>query len=196
MRSGFLLLVVSCLFWSEIGQAKEAQWQVMAGSRIGFTAYQPGPPIEGSFASFRAELYFDKNSLEEAGVVVDIDTESVNTQRTDRDAALRGPDFFAVKTWPTARFAAREFVAQGDDQFIAKGTLQIRDVTRPISLPFRLKTFDHPEVAGAVMAVVEADVTISRLAFGIGQGEWESTAYLRDEVDLQIILFATRVPGE
>ncbi len=196
MRFGFLLLVIVCLFPAGTGLAKDAQWQVMAGSRIGFTAYQPGTPIEGSFASFRAELHFDENNLQAARVIVDIDTESVNTQRSDRDATLRGADFFAVKTWPTARFATREFVAEGEGLFRAEGDLQIRDITRPISLPFRLKTFDHPEEAGAIMAVVEAEVTLSRLAFGIGQGEWLSTAYLRDEVDLEIVLFASQMTGE
>ena len=77
-------------------------WQIEDGSRIGFTAFQQGSPVEGRFESFTAEISFDPDDLADSRVEVEIDAASITTGHKDRDTTLRSSGFFDVATWPTA----------------------------------------------------------------------------------------------
>jgi len=166
-------------------------WQLEPGSRIGFTALQQGSPVEGRFESFTAEISFDPDDLGNSRVAVEIDAASITTGHKDRDLTLRSSGFFDVATWPTARFTSDELTRESGDSYAAHGRLTIRDVTRDVVLPFEL-TID--ENGGRQLANAKGELAISRLDYGVGQGDWASTKTVGEEVVIRIELRATR-PG-
>lgn len=173
------------------GEAASApRWVVAPESRVGFVASQSGQPVEAWFERFTAEIRFAPDDLAGSQVSVAIETASVNSQSRDRDQALRSADLFNAARWPTARFAADRFEAQGDDRYEAHGTLTLRDVTRPVVLPFTL-TVDDAGVARATGAV-----TVNRLDFGVGQGQWQDTSVVADAVEIRIDLTARRASAD
>jgi polyisoprenoid-binding protein YceI len=161
-------------------------------SRIGFTAFQRKQPVEGSFGKFDAEIVFDEDELAASRVNVEIDAASINTGHKDRDATLRGSSFFDVKQWPSASFESDELVHKGGDSYEAQGQLTIRDVSKDVTLPFELTIKDHPQEQGLLLAEADGEITISRLEFGIGQGEFASTSTVGEEVVIRIEIDATR----
>lgn len=167
-------------------------WTVEDTSRIGFVASQEGQPVEGEFEQFTAEVVFDRDNLGASRVEVEIDTASVDTGHGDRDQTLRSSQFFHVEKYPTARFVSDQLVETGEGTYEAKGALTIRDVTEDVVLPFDLTVQDHPEQAGTLLAQAEGEVTISRLAFGVGQGDWSDTDQIGEEVIVRIEIDATR----
>jgi len=152
-------------------------------SRLEFTATLAGGDFDGAFRRFTADIDFDPADLGGSRFGVEIDTASADTGDAERDLALKGADFFAVERWPSARFSADRFVALGNGRFEAAGKLTIRDTTREIRLPFGFKP-----VADGARAELEGGVAIRRLDYGVGQGEWQDTQWVSDEVRIRFTL--------
>lgn len=163
-------------------------WQAdLDRSRLSFTAVQAGGEFDGTFERFRPVIVFDPEELAGSRFDVVIETASVATGDRDRDALLVGEDFFASDRWPTARFEATRFAAAGPGRFRANGRLTIRDVTRDVTLGF---SFDAaPDGRTARLA---GGTAIGRLDFGVGQGEWQDTEWVGDEVKIRFELLLRR----
>jgi polyisoprenoid-binding protein YceI len=164
------------------------KWTIEDGSAIRFTAYQQGAPVDGSFRDFTAEIVFDPQDLAASRVAVAIATASVATGHKDRDTALRSSAFLDVATWPSAEFVSAELVHRGGDRYEAHGRLTIRDVTRDVVLPFELTI---GESGGRRLANAKGELTISRLDYGVGQGEWAATGTVGEDVVIRIEIAAS-----
>lgn len=185
--SGFLATVL--LIAATGTGAADTKWTLSETSRVGFTARQAGQPVEGRFKIFDAEIVFSDQTPDRNRITVTIDLASVDTEVKDRDDTLRSADFFDVRTWPTARFTAREIRRTGVDSHEAVGGLTLRDQTRDAVLAFTLSV--EPSTApGWIKARAKGGLTISRLEFGIGQGSWLDTAIVADAVNIMIDIVA------
>jgi polyisoprenoid-binding protein YceI len=189
LRRSLLLAPIAVLL--AMPGALAQSWQIEPGSRIGFTAFQQGSPVDGRFESFTAEISFDPDDLANSRVEVEIDAASITTGHKDRDTTLRSSGFFDVATWPTARFTSAEMTHKSGDSYAAHGQLTIRDVTRDVVLPFELTIEEND---GRQLADAKGELTISRLDYGVGQGDWASTKTVGAEVVIRIQLRAMR-PG-
>ena len=167
-----------------------ASWTLEQGSAIRFEAYQQGAPVQGSFERFVAEIVFDADDLAGSRIEVEIDTASIATGHKDRDTILRSPALFDAGRWPTARFASTRLEHLGGDAYRADGQLTIRDVQRDVVLPFTLRIADHPGAPGERRAEAAGRLTISRLDYGVGQGEWAATTMVGADVVILIEIVA------
>ena len=172
--------------------AEAGLWTLEEGSRVGFVARQSGAPVEAWFDAFSAEIRFDPAQLEQSNLWVEIETGSVNSQSSDRDQTIRSADLFDVATWPTARFEAARFEHRGGDDYLAHGTLALRDATLDLALPFTLEISDHPDSATEQRARATGEVTLLRLDYGVGQGQWQDTSMVPNEVLVRIEILARR----
>jgi polyisoprenoid-binding protein YceI len=93
--------------------------------------------VRGRFKNVTASLTADEEHPEGCCVEVEIDAASIDTGVPDRDAHLRGPDFFDADTYPKITFksdrAEGNFKKEGD-RFRVPGQLTIRDTTMPLTL--------------------------------------------------------------
>jgi polyisoprenoid-binding protein YceI len=170
--------------------AGAASWTLEEGSAIRFEAYQQGAPVQGGFARFTADILLDPAALAGSSIEVEIETASITTGHQDRDAALRSLNLFDAERWPTARFASVSLEHLGGEAYEARGQLTIRDVQKDVVLPFTLHITDHPDEPGRLRAEARGEVTISRLDFGVGQGEWASTAAVGEDVVIRVAIVA------
>lgn len=188
-----VLLILAAYHASGIHQAKAQSpapvWTVDQGaSALTFTASQMGAPVSGRFNAFTADIAFSPDDLPASSVVVAIDMASVDTGADDRDATIRSPDLFDVKTWPQGRFAAQGFRKTADG-FEAVATLTMRDVTREVVMPF---TLTITEGGGILTAKAQGELRVNRLDYGVGQGQWRDTGTVADEVVITFDITATR----
>jgi polyisoprenoid-binding protein YceI len=171
-----------------------ASWTLEDGSAIRFEAYQQGAPVQGGFERFTAAIVFDPDDLPGSRIEVEIETASIATGHQDRDTALRSSNLFDVERWPTARFVSTELEHLGGDAYQARGQLTIRDVQQSVILPFTLHIADHPDQPGLLRAEASGELVVSRLDYGVGQGEWASTAAVGEEVRVMIAIVAAAQP--
>lgn len=172
--------------------AHSQSWTVEDGSAIGFTATQQGRPVEGRFERFSALIALDPDALADSRIEVEIEVASIATGHKDRDAALRSASFFEVERWPSARFASEEIVHEQGERYAAHGALTIRDVTKDVTLPFELTIGPYPDAADQLQATARGELSIARLDYGVGQGDFASTRTVGDEVVIRIAINATR----
>jgi polyisoprenoid-binding protein YceI len=149
-----------------------------AAGKLEFSAVQAGAKFDGAFRKFHVRLDLDPAKPEAGKLDVTVETASVDTQDEERDEILRSPDFFWSGKYPEASFHATRIERAGDG-WRATGELRLRGVTRPVPVNFTLA----PANAG-----MRGTASLKRLPFGLGQGDWASTEWVGDEVDVRFDL--------
>lgn len=160
-------------------------WTVQKGASLGFEASWSGSAIEGRFTRWTADILFSPDALDRSKLTVSIDMASAATGDDQRDQSLPSGDFFDVANHPKATFSAAKFRKTGEGRYVADGTLTLRGVKKPLSLPFSLKIDGD-------MATARGVTTLDRTAFGVGQGEWASTDEIAAKVKISFSLTAKR----
>jgi polyisoprenoid-binding protein YceI len=139
-----------------------------------------------------AMVRFDPADLAASAVEVTIDTASADTGNRDIEQELKRPKWFDTARFPNARFATTAFRAIGGNRYEAAAKLTIRDVTRDVTLPFTLEIGDDRADPNQLVARAAGELSISRLAYGIGQDEWTDTKIVADAVTIRIEVVARR----
>lgn len=186
-----LFLSVSTLFASNNNDTDTATaWTVdKSHSAVNFTINHFFTPVDGNFNDYDATVYFDPENLSGSHIDVTIPVESVNTRNDRRDNHLRSEDFFNTSVWPNIRFVSNTIEHSGDNRFVAKGELTIRDVTHSFELPFELLgVMDHPMRENTKVAGIVAETELMRTDYGVGVGDWAATAVVGDRVNIRLNL--------
>lgn len=172
---------------------ESTEWELdKAHSTIKFTITHFFTPVTGTFDDVDAVVNFDPNNLEESQIDVTIPIESINTRNDRRDNHLRSEDFFNTAQWPNIKFVSNTIEQTGDNEFVARGELTIRDVTREFDLPFQLLgVMDHPMQENTRVAGISANAELMRTDFGVGVGDWAATAVVGDKVNIELNLELT-----
>ncbi len=89
--------------------------------------------VTGSIKSFSAELSSEGDDFSNAEISFNGDINSIETGNSDRDQHLKGEDFFDAEKYPTIIFKSASVEKDGDD-YVVKGDLTIRDVTKAVKL--------------------------------------------------------------
>ncbi|HEY5757459.1 MAG TPA: YceI family protein [Steroidobacter sp.] len=163
-----------------------AQWSMQPKeSKLTFVGEQAGAQFEGGFDKFTADISFDPKNLTASRFDVKIDTASVNTQDGERDTTIKSADLFDVKKFPSAQYVADKFTDKGGNKYSATGKLTLRNVTKDVPIDF---TFENKDGG----AWLKGTAKIKRLDFGVGQGEWQDTSTVGNDVQVR---FALRLKG-
>jgi cytochrome b561/polyisoprenoid-binding protein YceI len=168
--------------------AGPVRWLVQPGSTLGFSTSWGGQGLQGRFERWRADILFSPQALDRSKVAVTIDLASVNTGDAQRDAALPSPDWFDTAEHPRAVFTATKFEKTGADRYLAHGALQLRGVTRPQDLAFRL-------IIDGDRAKANGSASLDRTVFGVGQGDFKGTDQIPGKVAVTFALKAMRAGG-
>jgi polyisoprenoid-binding protein YceI len=165
-----------------VGAAARAEVRQADGSsgRLEFIALQAGAKFTGTFERFQVRLDFDPMNTSGGSLQVTVETASIETQDAERDEILRSRDFLWTEKHPQAVFHAERFEPDGAG-FRALGELSIRGVTKPATVRFTLAP------AGPA-SLMNGTSNLKRRAFGLGQGEWTSTEWVGDDVEVRFEL--------
>lgn len=176
----FALLLMPCLCFATV-------WKIVPEkSHLTFTATQNNAPVTGSFKTFTADIDFDPRKLSTSHASVSVDINSVQASYQELVTTLLGPDWFNVKQYPTAIFKSTSIKKVKDNDYEAQGNLTIRDKTMPVSLFFNLKEYTD------TTAVFVGHVSLKRLLFGVGQGDWAKTDQVKDDVEVKFLVTAAK----
>ncbi|MFE0776940.1 YceI family protein [Streptomyces sp. NPDC058861] len=106
-----------------------------AHSSIGFTVrHAMVTNVRGGFAEHEGTLKLDGTDPGASTASIDVRIASVDTGIADRDAHLRGADFFDAEQFPLMSFRSTRAEQLGGDKYRITGDLTIKDVTRPLSI--------------------------------------------------------------
>ena len=143
-----------------------------------FRAMQQDVPVEGEFKRFAADIAFDPAKPQAGKVDLVIDLASVSTGTAQADELLRSSDFFDAARFANASFASTAITTGAGGGYQAKGQLTIKGHRAEVAVPFTAQ----PDSTGLRL---QGSVTVSRLAFKIGEGEWADPGTLADPVQIR-----------
>ena len=121
--------------------------------------------VRGRFAGFTGSLVTAEDPLA-SSVEATIDLASIDTGNADRDAHVRGTDFFDADQHPTMTFRSIGVRADGDG-FVVDGELTLRGVTKAVPLALDLHGFLASSPFGDTRVGFTATAEIDRNDFGI-----------------------------
>lgn len=92
-------------------------------------------------------------------------------------------------------FTSNSIEQVGDNQYVAKGELTIKDVTKDFELPFTLLgVMDHPRRDGVKIAGFTSEFMLKRNDYGVGTGDYISDAVIGNEVNITLNMEVNSVP--
>jgi len=156
--------------------AAAADYAQAPGSTLAFASRYDGELFTGRFGDFDTKLSFDPARPEAGRLDVSIGLASADTGNADRDSTLKTADFFDIARFARARYSASGFRRLADGRYAADGTLELRGVSRPVTLTFEWKDGAQP--------VLDGKAVVKRLDFGVGSGDWADTGAIPDEVNI------------
>jgi polyisoprenoid-binding protein YceI len=90
--------------------------------------------VSGSFKKFEGTVQSERDDFTDAKIQFTAETASVDTNNEQRDTHLKSDDFFNAEKFPKIIFTSTEVVKESDDEYILRGNLTIRDVTKLVEL--------------------------------------------------------------
>jgi polyisoprenoid-binding protein YceI len=164
------------------GLAHAGNWRIdETQSRLGFEYRAMGAPVEGEFHRYLADIQWDPNQPANAHIRLDVDTGSVDAGLPDATSEAAKSDFFDSHRYPWARFVSTSVQPQGKGRYLLQGTLTVKGISRPVSLPILLQ-------AEGPAQQLKGTFVLKRLDFGIGKGQWTDTTTLANEVPVAFSL--------
>lgn len=173
MMSARVLLVssvVSLLAATSVVAADAHYTLDAAKSSLEYQFTQAGALNKGKFTKYTVTLDVTGDTPSKLDVVVDMT--SLDTGDKERDDTLKSADLFSVAKFPQSHFASTQ-ITKTANGYDAVGKLTIRGVAKDIHVPFTFRPAD-----GSLMG----KVTVKRLDYGVGQGDWKATDQVGNDV--------------
>lgn len=163
--------------------AATTNWTIdPAASKLTWTVPFNKQPVSGQFDKWTGIIVFDPDNLPASSLTIIVDLASVDSKDPNRDGTIKGPDFFNVAATPTATFTSTK-ITKTSQGYVAGGNLSLGGVSKPLAVPFSL-------TINGTKALGNGTITISRNAFGIGKGQWQSASEVGDLVNVSFTVAA------
>jgi polyisoprenoid-binding protein YceI len=183
------LIISSALMLGAAGVAAANQALISNQSEVAYVSTQMGVQVEGNFGRFEAQIDLNPDKLQTSSVSFSVDTSSVDFPSADVLKELAKPEWFDTAHYPKAEFRSNRIRRLSDGRYELAGTLTIKGHARDVVFPVTLSR------SGATTFATGA-LTIKRLDYGVGQGEWGDTSLVADEVQIKFkIAFSGMSPG-
>lgn len=186
----FLLLAGSLLSHTPLAVAAAPAWRIdPAHSSFNFDVRHIYATIRGFFADYGGTVRFDPADLEGSAMAFQVEVKSIQTRVSKRDNHLRSPDFFDAKQYPVITFASTSIIHMTGNQYEMAGRLTIKDKAQDVVLPLTyFGTKGHPLSPKELVAGFDTQITIDRLAYGVGTGKFFELGIVGREVKIVVSL--------
>jgi polyisoprenoid-binding protein YceI len=183
MMRGLLAAGLGLLAGVATAQAAPLYGVVPAQSSLSFVGTQQGEKFTGTIRDYNAKVQYAADDLPGSVLDVTIGVKSIDTKSPDRDQAIGGADWFDFAKYPTATFRTVAIRATPAGP-VGDADLTIKGHTKRIAFPFAWK-------ATATGATLDARVTLDRVDFGLGTGDWADESMVGRKVEVVVHLTLT-----
>jgi polyisoprenoid-binding protein YceI len=158
----------------------DAQGVLVDKSEIRFVSKQMGVNFEGRFRRWKANVVFRPADLAKSKAEFDIDLASIDLASDDSENEVKGPLWFDMAKFPSARFVSTSMKSTGPDRYEVAGKLSLKGTTKDVVVPIAVRR----EAGGN--SVAEGSFTVNRLEFRIGEGLWADPGTVASEVVVRV----------
>lgn len=155
----------------------------VAHSSVSATFTQMNVPVESNFKRFNAQIDYDAAHADKATARVDIDTASFDIGSAQYNAEIAKKTWFDSAAFPKATFVSSSIAPNGAGKLAVKGKLTIKGKTEDVAFPVTVKQQGKQQL-------FEGALPIKRLRYNIGEGEWQDTSMVADDVVIKFRVLA------
>ena len=137
----------------------QTSWDVKTYS-VGFVIKNAGFNVDGSLKGLVYKINFDDGGANNV-IEASVDATTISTNNNARDKHLRKSDYFDVEKYPKLSLKSVSFTKISAGKYKGTFKLTIKATTKTVEIPF---TFNKGSF--------EADFTINRLDYGVGESSW------------------------
>ncbi len=123
--------------------------------------------VKGEFTALTGKLQYDAADLSKSYVEASIDANTINTRDAQRDAHLKGADFFDVEKFPALEFKSTRVSKTGEGELAVEGDLTIHGVTRKVVFEVEGPSAPMKDPWGNTRLGLSATTKINRKDFGL-----------------------------
>lgn len=146
--------------------------------------------VKGSFTGLTGTLVEDKNDPTRSTVEAAIDIATLNTGDAQRDAHLKGADFFHHEQHPQMTFNSTRVEKKGDDEYTVTGDLTLHGTTKPVTFKVEGPSTPTKDPWGNTRIGLSATAKINRKDFGLSWNAALETGGVLVGEDVQITIDA------
>lgn len=143
-------------------------------TKVEFTGTKKEGKHDGGFKKLSGTATVTGSDPTTAKIEVTIDTASLYSDNPKLTDHLKAPDFFDVKTHPTAKFVSTK-VEKSGDKYVVHGDLTMCGKTKPIHFPATIS-------ASGGAFKLDAEFKLDRTQFGMTYGKGK----IDDQVTLKV----------
>lgn len=122
--------------------------------------------VTGKFSSIEGNIESSKDDFTDAKIEFSAAVDSISTGNDQRDGHLKSPDFFDAANHPKVKFVSTQVSKKDDKDYVLKGDLTIRGVTKPVELQVEFGG-TQKDFYGNTVAGFELSGKINRQDFGL-----------------------------
>jgi len=166
-----------------------------AHTRLGFVArHAMVTKVRGTFREVEGSIHLDAQDPTRSSAQVKVNVASITTDQDQRDAHLRGEDFFDVAKFPELTFTSTSAEKVDDETYKLTGDLTIKGVTKPVTVDFEL-TGTAVDPFGNTRVGFEGNTTVNRKDWGVNwNAALETGGFLvSDKIKLELDVSAIRL---
>lgn len=145
------------------------QWLIdSAHSNAGFTVrHMMITNVRGEFQKLEGKVTYDPANPEATQIEASADVATINTREAQRDAHLKGADFFDAEKFPKLAFKSKKVVVKGEGELTVTGDLTIHGVTKEVVLDVEGPSAPLTDPFGNTRIGATATTKIKRDEFGL-----------------------------
>jgi polyisoprenoid-binding protein YceI len=123
--------------------------------------------LKGNFTSVTGTLSLNEADLKQSSVEATIEIASIHTRDENRDAHLKGADFFDAEQFPTMQLKSTHIALKEEGELVVTGDLTIKGVTRSVQFAVEGPSLATKDPWGNTRIGLSATTKINRKDFGL-----------------------------
>jgi polyisoprenoid-binding protein YceI len=152
-----------------------------ARSSVSAVFKQMNVPVEAKFKKFNVQLDYNEAKPEASKANVEIDIGSFDLGDPQYNQEVLKKEWFNAAQFPKASFVSSAIKPGAGGKLEVSGKLTIKGKTTDIRFPLSVKK-------DGVNQIFDGSLPIKRLSYDIGEGEWQDTSMVNDEVVIKFHL--------
>lgn len=138
-------------------------------AKITFTVDGPFGEVHGSFSGLSSDFQFDEKDLSKSSINASIDASTVNSGVGLRNRHLRNEEqWLNVEKYPRIHFKSTK-IEKTSAGFSATGTLTLKDVSKPIVIPFTFSSSGNSGVFKGRFSIKRQDYKLGKPGGSVGE---------------------------
>lgn len=145
--------------------------------------------VRGQFNEFTGNIAFNPNEPGQSRFDFSIKVDSINTNVKKRDEHLLTADFFDAAKYPLITFKSTDVTHSDGDEYLVKGKLTIKDVTKNVTLLFIYHgQKENPLNPAEIVRGLDSRLVLDRLVYHVGDGKFYKMGAVGKEVNILVTL--------